>query len=347
MNNSPYCWFDVVPLDVMHLIMAHLSPDEAFPCLFVNKKFLTAANKHLGRPSRSRLLSLLRAFIKSLRQALSLATWLKYKLGKNISWPENGLSHAALTGDLGMLKWASDSGCILSTSPLLEMAARGGHLDTLQWLHQKIGSPILRDRVIAFAAQSGNLEVLRWSIANGNPETKNSFYPVFCAARVGHVHLLEDPQLSPFPQSAMIERVCLHAATAGQLLVLQWLVHKYAGLVNIKVIFNDFVIHRIRLAGHVHILNWLEEQGCRLAAAPPPDPDEQYPKTDSSAKLPDVCAYSDFEYVGNGIEFLDRFSLCSSFPFRMSFIIIYLILLHSFFAFVLFCSLLGPFFKHF
>ena len=86
--------------------------------------------------------------------------------------------------------WRCCSGCERTAAPWDEWtcayAARGGHLEVLQWARAN-GAPWDEDTCTA-AARSGHLEVLQWARANGCPWSEAT---CACAARGGHLEVLQ------------------------------------------------------------------------------------------------------------------------------------------------------------
>ncbi len=78
-------------------------------------------------------------------------------------WDEETCANAARGGHLELLQWARVTGCPWNGQTCLGNAARGGHLEVLQWLKSK-GCPW--DRAAgSYAARGGHLEVLKWLAA--------------------------------------------------------------------------------------------------------------------------------------------------------------------------------------
>ncbi|KAF1321043.1 Ankyrin repeat-containing protein, partial [Globisporangium splendens] len=102
---------------------------------------------------------------------LDLIKWLhKESLGDCTS---RAVDVAAERGDLHIVKWLRKnvSGAIFmnqhSSISTMEYAAMDGHLDVIQWLHEKqISGPTTN--VIHFAARNGHLHVVEWFHANRN-----------------------------------------------------------------------------------------------------------------------------------------------------------------------------------
>ena len=94
-------------------------------------------------------------------------------------------------------------------------AARGGHLEVLQWLHAN-GCP-LGANTCMYAARGGHLEVLQWLCANGCPWGGSTCEE---AAEGGHLWVLQWARANGCPWDKL---TCARAAERGHLVMLQWL----------------------------------------------------------------------------------------------------------------------------
>ena len=98
-------------------------------------------------------------------------------------------------------------------SKLCERAARGGHMNVLQWARSE-GCPWNKS-TCARAAKGGHLDVLQWLRVNGCPWNKKTCE---LAAKSGHLHVLRWARINGCPWD---EWVCANAAGGGHLDVLQ------------------------------------------------------------------------------------------------------------------------------
>ena len=148
-------------------------------------------------------------------------------------------SLAARGGHLEVLQWLHNTGCPWNermASPCY-FAAEGGHLEVLKWLHDT-GCPRDTARCAAAAAKGGHLEVLKWLHGNG----------WFTA-----VHRLEGG--INLPAVVVAEMVCPNAATGGHLEVLKWAREHGCPWNKQRVRTNA------ARGGHVEMLRWLDGQG--------------------------------------------------------------------------------------
>jgi hypothetical protein len=91
---------------------------------------------------------------------------------------------AAKGGHLEVLQWAREHGCHWDAWTCSK-AARGGHLETLKWAREH-GCP-WNEFTCYKAAQGGYLVVLQWAIENGCHWNKS----ICCAAAGHHVEVLQ------------------------------------------------------------------------------------------------------------------------------------------------------------
>jgi hypothetical protein len=104
--------------------------------------------------------------------------------GGRLSRQERLCEAAAKGGHLEVLQWLRADGCLWNKYTCWE-AAKCGHLEVLQWAH---ANGCLWDwHTCANATGGGHLEVLQWLRANGCPWDK---YTVICARDRDHVELV-------------------------------------------------------------------------------------------------------------------------------------------------------------
>lgn len=177
-----------------------------------------------------------RTLLEATKQGSLDAVKLAHKLGCPL--PASFLVTAARNGHLAMVEWA----CSLApphpcNEDVCSAAAEGNHLHVLKWLRMESkkrsrGRRNLRplkkvpcpwdNRVIKFAAQRGNLEMLKFAHEGGCPWRPTTLVH---AARGGHLEILKyahklrvDLDLDWDDAS-----ICHMAARKGQLNVLKWL----------------------------------------------------------------------------------------------------------------------------
>lgn len=156
---------------------------------------------------------------------------------------------AARGGHLDMLQWMRRGGFIMNGNVSTE-AATGGHIEVLQW---SIDVSIVRGSTACqCAALKDRLDVLKWLIANGfvwnEVMYKNAVYK-------GHIHILEyitsDKSFTGSTHQKGMSQICPSAALGGQLKVLKWAVDR--GMSIDTATFQN-------ARKHSHIMKWFKEQ---------------------------------------------------------------------------------------
>ena len=149
---------------------------------------------------------------------------------------------AARGGKLETLQWLRSQGCAWDQSTCAQ-AALHGHLKCLQWARSE-GCP-WSENTCTWAARGGQLECLQWARQNGCPWNAN----VMCntAAAHGHLAVLKWVREQGCPWSAT---TTLNAAMNGHLKCFRWL------------IFHGCPWNRseCRSAGKPNIQQWIREQ---------------------------------------------------------------------------------------
>jgi len=92
---------------------------------------------------------------------IEMLKWLKET---GCEWDHFAISEAALVGNIEVMKWLRENGCPFNESACTA-AAHEGHLDALKWLREQ-GCPW--GQTCVGAANGGQMEILRWAIANGS-----------------------------------------------------------------------------------------------------------------------------------------------------------------------------------
>jgi len=123
---------------------------------------------------------------------------------------------AARGGDLELLKWLHSTGCPFDPRKTLPAAAQGGYLEVLTWLHNQ-GCPLVASTCDA-AAEGGHLEVLTWLHNTGCPWDSAT-----CggAAAGGHLSTLQWAREHHCPWGKSHVRAC--AARGGHVDMVRWL----------------------------------------------------------------------------------------------------------------------------
>ena len=151
----------------------------------------------------------------------------------------------------------------------LFLTARGGQLETLQWLRTLNGFPKLgkkkkgrKKSFVAFhmreptaeelfsaACESGHLEMLKWLRSEGCPWDEWTCYG---AAQGGHFEVLKWLGSEGCPWD---EKACEAAAKGGHFEVLKWLRSEGCP-------WDERACVRAALGGHLDVLWWAIDNGC-------------------------------------------------------------------------------------
>jgi hypothetical protein len=174
---------------------------------------------------------------------------------------------AAEEGRTSVLSWVLTNEYPIDED-VFELAARGGHLDTLKWLHVHVESTgeeeegeygAIQARVCVEAARGGHLDVLEWILANGGSVT---FLDFEAAALGGHLSVLEwllqhsDAVMAHRLQSALVcGNFCAKAAEGGNVAVLRW-------LRGYGCVWDTAVCDAAARFGHTALLQWAWENKC-------------------------------------------------------------------------------------
>jgi len=166
------------------------------------------------------------------------------------------MAAAAGVGVLEVIQYLSSLGYLRDQWTCYE-AARGGHLQVLQWLRNPLvhalqgNVPCPWDKhACEFAAESGRLRVLQWMRLEAQPPCPWDI--VDCAGSAawgGHIEVLEW-LFTVGGSNIRHKRICAFAARAGQLETLKWL--------RLKALcpWDERVCEFAAEYGHLGILQW-------------------------------------------------------------------------------------------
>lgn len=155
---------------------------------------------------------------------------------------------AAECGYLSLLAWASQQGALLSFSAWGH-AAKGGHLEVLEWLLARGVSRGHRDLPVTLAAGAGHLNVLKWLERHDFLLSTDARAH---AAGAGHVHVLDWLEGRLLVKDT---RVCGEAARGGHVRVLAWARTRGYPL-------DKYVARGAAVRGQTEALEWLVLNGC-------------------------------------------------------------------------------------
>ena len=229
-------------LDFSNITLQHDAGD-AFAALPVH--ILTThvlSSRNLPDPSD---LARLRAVSREMCDAVAATGRAVYELGAKKAIQLGDLSALQLIHQRGFLDDVFNSLCT--------WAAEEGQLEILKWLRANDFPRSVR--TCAYAAKGGHLEVLHWARANGCPwSVRTCAY----AAWGGHLEVLQWAHANGCPWSHW---TCTNAAEGGHLEVLQWA--RANGCP-----WNRDTLIEARAGAHPEVLNWAIANGALHSSFP-------------------------------------------------------------------------------
>ncbi len=237
-----------LPAEMLHAVLCRVDDLDLPACLFVCQGWAQTIAGRAAHPARA----LLPRGVLSQRLAtegqLGALKWARLAL--RIRWDERTCSNAARGGHLEPLQWARANGCLWDARTCSQ-AARGGHLELLQWAR---ASCCPWDKQLSWtAAAGGQVAVLEWVTMEGYEWD----HGLVCegAAAAGHLHVLKwslDSRLGDGCPSMPPEdaRPGHAAALHGRLEVLQWL-HAHGSP------FGPNTCASAARGGHLEALQWM------------------------------------------------------------------------------------------
>jgi hypothetical protein len=160
-------------------------------------------------------------------------------------------SDVATPGRVALAKWALAEGCPRDDGDgwtMAHIAAQYGHMVLVRWLIQERGFAM--DKwVMAMAARSGNVELVRWLRGEGcdwNAWTCRN------AAGAGRLGVLQWVRANGCPWNA---ETCKFAAFNGHLATLRWARENGCD-------WDELACVAAAQRGHLEVLQWLRAEGC-------------------------------------------------------------------------------------
>lgn len=172
---------------------------------------------------------------------------------------------AARGGHMEMLQWLQDKGCHLNAYTLAS-AAEGGQIEAVAWLHNN-GAPF-KSMACSSAAAKGRLEALQWLRANGCPWDKMT---CFHAAYEGHLATLQWAMANGCPWDRL---ATTFAVIGGHLDVAEWTLSQGCALITEcddqaiyhqsvgAFIYEDTALDVVARTDRLDVLEWLRAHGC-------------------------------------------------------------------------------------
>ncbi|AJF97495.1 ankyrin repeat protein [Pandoravirus inopinatum] len=177
---------------------------------------------------------------------------------------------AARGGHTDTLAWLHKNGCGFDGLVMAE-AAEGGHIGTMIWLYDK-GVEFVRDACY-WAAEAGQLDALKWLRANGCPWDEGA---CLHAAYGGHLDTLQWAMANGCPWDPL---ATTFAAIGGHLDVAEWTLGQGCALFTendygvvghpsllAHSIYDNTVMDIAARGGRIDVLAWLSAHGCRAEA---------------------------------------------------------------------------------
>jgi hypothetical protein len=177
-------------------------------------------------------------------------------------------NYAAINGDLEMLKWCHDNGCVIN-SFAAENAARYGHLQILKYLIEN-NCEWNRYDILLEATKGGHIGILNYIMKLDQPVLHANTYHCYLCLDTEHTECcvanttVNDEHLETIRWAYentycgyFMERydLCAVAAENGHLHTLKWLIRN-------GYVWNENTCIEAAKSGHLHILRWAIYNGC-------------------------------------------------------------------------------------
>ncbi len=178
--------------------------------------------------------------------------------GTNLEFTTHAMDVAATGGHLHVVKWLHknrEEGC---TTNAMDWGATNGHLHVVKWLHKnrEEGCTTI---AMDYAASRGRLHVVKW--LHENREEGCTKWAMTGSARKGHLHMVQ--WLLRHRGDGGADMAMIHAAGNGHLLVVKWLFEHLEYTPLTKNTFKDTIIEardHARFWDHSDVVEWLEAQ---------------------------------------------------------------------------------------
>ncbi|WZN59355.1 ankyrin repeat protein [Chloropicon roscoffensis] len=168
-------------------------------------------------------------------------------------WGEDAVEQAAKGGHLEVVQWLRQNGCPWNSTTCY-LAAKGGHLDVLKWLRDQDPPCPWNEETCTYAAEGGHLEVLKFLRAQ-NPPCPWDEETCRWAARNGHLDVLKWAR-SQDPPCPWDRETCDYAALRGNLDVLKFV----RGQDPPCPWSRDECRRRASIYGRQHVIDWIDQQ---------------------------------------------------------------------------------------
>src|SRR5437016_5512603 len=149
-------YFDLLPQDILFVILSNIEKDLKYPLLFVSKKLNIYVKSKKIFYNKKYFIDYI---IKS-----GLFDLLKWTTENGYKCDSGTCAYAALNGHFDILKWAKENGCEWNSSTC-SFAANKGHFEILKWAREK--GCEWDCFTCTYAALNGHFEILKWARENG------------------------------------------------------------------------------------------------------------------------------------------------------------------------------------
>ncbi|OWY97630.1 hypothetical protein PHMEG_00031794 [Phytophthora megakarya] len=190
---------------------------------------------------------------------VEFAEWVWVNSNARIPCSQQAIDLAARRGSLEMVQWLHEHYSRKLGSGTMHYAAENGHLEVVKWLHQN-RSEGCRDATMARAALQGNLEIVKWLHSNRN-EHFNLDGVMDAIAANGYLDVLQwfHEHRDKGCSIAAMDK----AAACGHLDVVKWLhEHRKEGC-------SHRAMDGAAMNGHLKVVKWLHLnrfEGCSTRA---------------------------------------------------------------------------------
>jgi len=194
-------------------------------------------------------------------------------------WESSVFEHAAFRGNLQVMEWLLENGCLFG-KVTFRGAARNGNLDNMKWLLSK-GCPLDDGWALYSASRKGNLDNMKWLLSKGCPINENTFT---CSARKGNLDNMKWLRSEGCPFD---ERTFEEASKKGNLDNMKWLLSEgcpwkkdtfeqaanNGNLDNMKWLlenncpFDEWTFANAAKNGNLDNMKWLLSKGCPMNKA--------------------------------------------------------------------------------
>lgn len=180
----------------------------------------------------------------------------------------SALRLAAKYGHLSTVQWLYDRGGLLTAPHPSELstiflAARKGHLPLVQWLyHHDLSAINDKDYLLCHASSKGHLHVVKWLYKQGASVTFEGSTPIVWAAKKGRLKVVEWLYAHGASITAQDNMAIFEATCYNHMEMVQWLFAHGASI----TCDDNLLICVAAARGHLELVKWLYAQGATITA---------------------------------------------------------------------------------